>query len=430
MARNKQTQNTPIPLEQQPFRLPENWQWVRLGEILDVRDGTHDTPKYVTNGIPLITSKNLSNGRIDFSTAKFISQEDHYAISQRSKVDKNDILFAMIGSIGNPVLFNGEEEFSIKNMALFKHVTDNISMKYVYWFLFFEQDKMKIYATGGLQPFVSLNYLRKYLFPLPPLSEQHRIVEKIEQLFTQLDQAAEKLTAVIDGFELRKTAILHKAFTGELSKQWRMKNNLNLNDWQNLTLNDIAEYKKGPFGSSITKSMFVPKGNHTYKVYEQGNAIRKTVHYGTYYINEQKFNELKNFAVQANDIIISCAGTIGEVYKLPQDCEIGVINQALMRVRVYSNTEEKFFIYYFGEMIKDNVIKQSNGTAIKNIPPFKIMKAMSIKLPPLSEQKEIVRILDNLLTQEQNAKQQAEDALQKIALIKKAILAQAFRGEL
>ena len=166
-----------------PFEIPDNWCWSKLGICLDVRDGTHDTPKYVSNGIPLITSKNLCNGKIDFSSAKFICYEDHYSISQRSKVDNGDIMFAMIGSIGNPVLYYGNEEFSIKNMALFKQVLHNkgVCMQYLYWFLFFSQVDMKKYASGGVQSFVSLNYLRNYYVPIPPLSEQYRIVTKIEE---------------------------------------------------------------------------------------------------------------------------------------------------------------------------------------------------------------------------------------------------------
>ena len=165
-----------------PFEIPESWQWSRLGICLDVRDGTHDTPKYVPTGIPLITSKNLCNGEIDFSTAKFISKENHTAISQRSKVDCGDIMFAMIGSIGNPVLYKGNDEFSIKNMALFKRINNGLDMEYVYWWLFFSQDEMKRFASGGVQSFVSLNYLRKFFIPVPPLAEQKRIVLSIKHL--------------------------------------------------------------------------------------------------------------------------------------------------------------------------------------------------------------------------------------------------------
>ena len=126
-----------------PFIIPQGWCWCKLGTCLDVRDGTHDTPKYVTEGIPLVTSKNLNNGSIDFSNVKYISQADLDAISLRSKVDDNDILFAMIGSIGNPVHYHGEANFSIKNMALFKNIPNGMLMDYVFWWLYLSQNSMK-----------------------------------------------------------------------------------------------------------------------------------------------------------------------------------------------------------------------------------------------------------------------------------------------
>ena len=169
-----------------PFEIPRGWSWARLGTCLDVRDGTHDTPRYVSEGVPLVTSKNLSNGRIDFSTAKLISKQDSDAINQRSKVDSGDIMYAMIGSIGNPVLYRGTDEFSIKNMALFKCVPDGMYMEYVYWFLVLAQEDMKKAASGGVQAFVSLGYLRNYLIPVPPIAEQKRICNAIEQVLPLL----------------------------------------------------------------------------------------------------------------------------------------------------------------------------------------------------------------------------------------------------
>ena len=165
-----------------PFEIPDSWIWSRLNDCLDVRDGTHDTPKYVVDGVPLVTSKNLRDGSIDFSNVKLISREDHEAISLRSKVDNDDILFAMIGSIGNPVLYHGDAEFSIKNMALFKHIQNGMYMEYVYWWLFLSQNAMKKQASGGVQSFVSLKYLRNYYIPVPPYDEQKRIVERIREL--------------------------------------------------------------------------------------------------------------------------------------------------------------------------------------------------------------------------------------------------------
>ena len=166
-----------------PFDIPESWKWVRLSDIIDVRDGTHDSPKYVPMGIPLVTSKNLSNGTIDYGNVKYITQEDADKINARSMVDDDDILFAMIGSIGNPVLVKKDREFCIKNMALFKKFADtDISMQYMYWFFFYAQYKLKKEASGGVQSFISLSRFREYLVPLPPYEEQIRIANRIEQI--------------------------------------------------------------------------------------------------------------------------------------------------------------------------------------------------------------------------------------------------------
>lgn len=183
-----------ITEEEKAFDIPENWEWVRFQEVLDVRDGTHDTPKYIDTGIPLITSKNLINGEINFDNIKCISIEDHKKISERSNVENEDILFAMIGSIGNPVIVNGNIEFSIKNVALFKYYKKGLIIpKYLYYYLFFSQKEMKKQSSGGVQSFVSLTFLRNYIFPFPPLAEQKRIVEKIDQLFALIDGLEKQL---------------------------------------------------------------------------------------------------------------------------------------------------------------------------------------------------------------------------------------------
>ncbi len=169
--------------DEKPFDIPDNWKWIHINEVIDVRDGTHDTPKYVSNGIPLVTSKNLVDGGINFDTAKLISVDDATAINLRSRVDDGDILFAMIGTIGNPVLVKKDREFSIKNMALFKQYNEDLfEMKYLLYFLRLAQSEMKKTASASVQSFVSLSVLRNYLIPLPPLAEQKRIVAKLEEI--------------------------------------------------------------------------------------------------------------------------------------------------------------------------------------------------------------------------------------------------------
>ena len=176
-----------------PFEIPENWCWCRLSEYLDIRDGTHDSPKFYDNGIPFVTSKNLNDGILDFSTCKYITEEDHKKFSTRSFVEDGDILFAMIGSIGNPVIVKKKFDFSFKNMALFKRYTkEKTDMKYIFYYLSYIQFELKRIATGGVQSFIGLGTFREMLFPLPPLAEQKRIVAAIEKLLPLCEKLGEK----------------------------------------------------------------------------------------------------------------------------------------------------------------------------------------------------------------------------------------------
>ena len=156
-------------------------------------------------------------------------------------------------------------------------------------------------------------------------------------------------------------------------------------------LDNLAFYKKGPFGSSLTKSMFIPDNGDAYKVYEQKNAIQKDSNLGHYFISGEKFQELKGFEVLPNDIIVSCAGTIGETYIMPSDIRSGIINQALMIIRLHNIDITPFYLLYFDFILKNEAGKDGKGTAIKNIPPFDILKNYWIPLPPLAEQDRIIK---------------------------------------
>lgn len=198
-----------IKPEDVPYALPQSWKWVRLQDVLDVRDGTHDSPKDADGDdtYPLITSKNFFNGRIDFSDARRISAEDHSEIIKRSRVEKFDILFSMIGgNIGNQVLVEDDAEFSIKNVALFKYYNKNLTQPYfikkVVEHLAID---LQLKAAGGAQPFVSLGFLRNLIVALPPKYEQQRIVVKIDQIMAlcdtleqQIDAAAGSQIALLD----------------------------------------------------------------------------------------------------------------------------------------------------------------------------------------------------------------------------------------
>jgi len=181
--RVKVKKQVPVGEKDQLFPIPSSWSWVRLEDVFDVRDGTHDSPKYHDNGYPLITSKNLYYGTLDFLNVKYISEADHKKISERSRVDRDDVLFAMIGSIGNPVIVDTDTEFSIKNVALFKYYDRKLSEPvFLLTYLKYATQNMRAVSAGGVQSFVSLGFLRQYPFPLPPLPEQKRIVKKVEEV--------------------------------------------------------------------------------------------------------------------------------------------------------------------------------------------------------------------------------------------------------
>lgn len=192
--------------------------------------------------------------------------------------------------------------------------------------------------------------------------------------------------------------------------RFKEENGVQFPDWEEKTFNDIADYKKGPFGSALKKKIFVPKSNNTVKVYEQQNAISKDWRLERYFVTDEYFQaNLKSFSVSGGDIIVSCAGTIGEVYELPNDAEEGIINQALMRVRIKKSViNSMVFKCVFDKMISSEGIKISNGSALKNIPPFADMKKQPVFLPSLPEQQKIASLFAEIDTLIQSAEKELE----------------------
>ena len=201
-------------------------------------------------------------------------------------------------------------------------------------------------------------------------------------------------------------------------------------NWSLVKLNDIVKnFKRGPFGSAIKKSFFVSSG---YKVYEQKNAIYNTIESGNYFIDNEKFNKLKDFEVVPGDFIVSCSGTIGKIYRLPSNAPKGVINQALLRIRL---NESKVFINYFLEFFKSYIFQkqmlvETRGSAMLNIAGVKELKQIPFPLPPLPEQKKIVTKIDELFSELDNGIEQLKKAKEQIKIYKQSVLSYAFSGKL
>ena len=180
---------------------PNSWEKVDLGKVCDVRDGTHDSPKYFAEGIPLVTSRNLSSGRIDFTDCNLICEADYNKINERSKVDLGDILMPMIGTVGNPIIVDIDAEFAIKNVALIKFSENskvvNVFVKALLESDYFDRavlDKVR----GGTQKFISLGDIRRLKVCLPPLEVQKQFAAFV----TQADKSKATVQKALDETQL------------------------------------------------------------------------------------------------------------------------------------------------------------------------------------------------------------------------------------
>ena len=437
-----------------PFDIPDSWEWVRirsLGEI--VRGSGIKRNETVPQGCPCVRYGELyTTYQTSFTAAtSFISAEldekcKHFSygdvLMTLTGENKPDIAKAVAYLGANPVAAGGDLAFWTR------HGMNPLFLSYIMASPYIISRKVAL-ATGDIIVHISGDKLGTILLPVPPLAEQEKIVARIQNLELVIKDYAQKATMLqaLEGTfpEALKKSILQEAVQGKLvpqdpsdepaeallerirvEKQRLIKEGKIKKDkhesvifrrdnshyekrgseevciddeipfevppsWALIRLDNIGIYRKGPFGSSLTKSMFVPKGADTVKVYEQKNAIQKDHTLGTYYITRQYYeSKMRSFTVEPGDILVSCAGTIGETYVLPEQIELGIINQALMRMTIFAPIDLDYFLLYFDYVLKQTAKEISKGSAIKNIPPFEIFKKLILPLPPLEEQKRIV----------------------------------------
>ena len=255
-------------------------------------------------------------------------------------------------------------------------------------------------AAGSTFESINSNEVKGAIIYVP---QDIREQEKIGEYFSELDHLITLHQRKCDETKQLKKFMLQKMFPKNGEKNPEIRFEGFTDDWEQRKFGNLADYKKGPFGSAVTKDMFVPKSDDSVKVYEQQNAINKDWSLERYFLpNEYALTKLKSFEVHGGDIIVSCAGTIGEIYEIPEDAEVGVINQALMRVRVNESiVDKKMFIIAFSNMIDVFSRTHSNGSAIKNIPPFADLKPMGVMMPSMDEQQKVsgyFEKIDNLIT--------------------------------
>ncbi len=409
-----------VPEAEQPYKVPANWCYFFFTALIDIEGGTQP-PKSQFVDEPLENYVRLVQIR-DFASNKYaVYVPDSKKLRH---FENNDILIARYGaSLGR--ICTGMS--GVYNVALAKIIfSENIlNRKYVYWMLqsdVFQIPLLSISRTA--QAGFNKDDLSTFSMPLPPLVEQQRIVERIESLFAKLDEAKENLQNVLDGFETRKAAILHKAFTGELTAKWRKQHGVSMDSWEEKKLGDVADTQYGYTESASSEAI----GPKFLRITDIQNGIVNWDKVPYCRISEE---ELEKYKLSIEDIVIARTGaTTGKSY-LIKDNILSVFASYLIRLKLKTKDVLSNFIYQFmqSQLYWTQITDFSKGIAQPGVNAQKL-KEIKLLLPTFHEQTEIVRIIDDLLVKEQQAKKLAENTFAKIDLIKKAILARAFRGEL
>jgi len=416
MAKKKETltpeerlQAALVPESEQPYKVPENWCWTKIGGILRLQAG-----------------KNISASKISKSRSQEASFPCFGGNGVRGYVERysHDGEFPIIGRqgalCGNVNWASGK--FYATEHAVVVECSSNISKRWAYHILF--SMNLNQYATATAQPGLSVAVINQVPIALPPVPEQQRIVDRIESLFAKLDEAKQKAQDALDSFETRKAAILHKAFDGELTAQWRQEHGVGMGSWEKANLGKYVDSQYG-YTESASQEQVGPK---FLRITDIQDGV---VNWDSVPFCKISDNDFERYAVSQNDIMIARTGaTTGKSYLIVDDVK-AVFASYLIRIKVKSAQLQPRYLYSFmqSQIYWDQITEFSAGIAQPGVNAKKL-KEIILPIPSVPEQTEIVHILDDLLAKEQPAKEAAEGVLGQIDLIKKAILARAFRGEL
>jgi type I restriction enzyme S subunit len=410
-------QNALVSKEEQPYKIPNNWCWTYFKDIFYIENGyAFKKIDYKKEGIPLVRISNIENGIVNINECIYVNKLEKN--EEKYVIEKGDLLIALSGATTgkNGVYYLDEIAYLNQRIGNIKIKNkEKVLNEYRNYYIALKNEDILNLAYGGAQPNISPKVIEFISIPLPPIKEQQRIVNRIESLFAKLDRAKELIENTLAQFEQNKMAILHKAFTGELTVKWRKENNINEKNFFNkVKLKNVIKLISG---RDVSVSLCNDK------------SIGIPYILGASNIKDNKFfieRWIENPVVvsEKNDILLSVKGTIGKLY-LQKEEKINISRQ-IMALRAL-NELNTHYLYYFLLRECERLKFEGNGL-IPGISRKDILD-LNILLPTLEEQQEIVNILDNLLAKYNKIKN-LEQQLEKIELLKKAILAKAFRGEL
>ena len=425
---DQRLQDALVPCTEWPYKVPDNWCWTYVSNLCKLINGKAFKPSdWSEEGVPIVRIQNLNNPDAPYNYFSGVVEE-------KFRLAGKELLFAWSGTPGTSF---GAHIWQGSNAVLNQHIfrvdfdENKLSKEFFMYAINQQLERLISEAHGG----AGLQHVTKGVFeatpiPLPPLPEQNRIVDRIESLFAQLDEAKEKAQAALDSFEPRKAAILHKAFTGELTAQWREAHGVGMEDWKHCSLIDLLIEK--PRNGYSPKPVAYETKYKSMTLSATTSGVFKPEHFK--YIDEE-IQEGSYLWVAPGDILIQRANSLEKVgtsaIYTGNEHEF-IYPDLMMKLRV----KEPYNVFYISYFLKTDFTlcyfrANATGTA-GNMPKInqKVVSETPVDIPGTDEQEEIVRILDSLLAKEQQAKETAEAVLEQIDLIKKSILSRAFHGEL
>lgn len=422
-----------------PYELPEGWKWCRLGDFINFfrgvsykKNDAHNEKQ--ENDCLIIRGGNIDEGCINLNSDNVFVNKS--LVSENQIIKKNDVIIVtstgsikVIGRAG--VSASDYEDVAFGAFLTLARPNEKANKSFVnqYFQSSLYRERIRQLASGVNINNIRIEYIIESPFPLPPtLAEQQRIVNRIESMFAKLDEAKGKAQNVVDGFETRKAAILHKAFTGELTAKWRKENSVSDDSWVEKRFDScIAKMQNG-----LSK--------------RSGNEGEETVVLRLANMGEDDFDvldlrtikltskEKNNYSLAKNDVVmIRVNGSKTNVGRqlLVNNNKGWSFCDHIIRIQFETFCLPNYMVYFsktkeYIDYVQDNMVSSVGQNTISR----KGLSNLSLKVPTLPEQVEIVRILDIIIEKENKAKQAAEAVLEQIDLLKKSILARAFRGEL
>lgn len=388
-----------VPDWEWPYKLPENWCWVYAPHIFDIEYGKGLSTKQLSDtGYPVFGA----NGQIGFYS-EYMYKDPRALMSCRG---------AYSGTMNKTLPYS----YVTSNSLVISSPCGLIDTDYIYYL--FSALNVSELISGTAQPQVTVQAFDGFPIPLSPLAEQQCIVDRIENLFAKLDEAKEKAQAVVDNFETRKAAILHKAFTGELTAKWREEHGVSIDNWKTTRFDSVA---------AIRSNLVDPAEYQSFPHIAPDNIEKKTgvlLEYHT--IAEDGVTSGKHRFYSGQILYSKIRPYLSKAVVVDFD---GLCSADMYPIEAYQNAR---CLWYY--MLSDEFLLQASTAGSRSVLPKinqKELSALTVHLPTNDrEQEEIARILDELFDKEQQSQEAAEAVLDQIDLMKKSILARAFRGEL